>query len=243
MDMKKERAELVNYRLSHELWNSITHGLGALFGVAALILMLLKVLDIFVPFGHHYEPGSTNFTFALVAVLIYGISIMICMTISCIYHALAKNKGKKVLRILDHDMIFLLIAGTYTPFTLITMRDLPLWGIESLNFSGWIIFGLVWALIILGVTMNSINLEKYKILSMAIYVGVGWIIMLNCVEFFHAISSAGFFLLLAGGVAYTIGAVLYGLGKKKSLWFHTVFHFFVLAGVVLHFLSIYLFVL
>ena len=121
------------------------------------------------------------------------------MTISCIYHALAKNNGKRVLRVLDHDFVFFLVAGTYTPFCLISMRELPLWGIEGTNWSGWLIFALVWSLIALGITMNSVNIKKFGVLSMTIYICAGWLIIFNCVELFNQIGLEGFLLLLFDG--------------------------------------------
>lgn len=232
--------ELPNYRLSHELWNSISHGLTGLFGIIALILMMCKISGVYTPNGLHVP---LNDPYSYVSCAIYGFAIIVCMTISCIYHALAKNNGKRVLRVLDHDFVFFLVAGTYTPFCLISMRELPLWGIEGTNWSGWLIFALVWALIALGITMNSVNIKKFGVLSMTIYICAGWLIIFNCVELFNQIGLEGFLLLLFGGISFSIGAVLYGIGSKHSVWWHTVFHFFVSAGIVLQFLSVYLFVL
>ncbi len=232
--------ELPNYRLSHELWNSISHGLTGVFGIIAFILMMLKISGVYAPGDMHI---AFNDPYAYVSCAIYGFAIIVCMTISCIYHALAKNNGKRVLRVLDHDFVFFLVAGTYTPFCLITMRELPLWGLSGSEWSGWLIFALVWALIALGITMNSINIKKFGALSMSIYICAGWMIIFNCVELFNALSLPGFILLLVGGVSFSIGAILYGIGKKHSVWWHTVFHFFVSAGIVLQFLSVYLYVL
>lgn len=238
--MPVHEIELPNYKLRHELWNSISHGVTALFGIAALILMMLKISGAFVGGNLHV---TLNDPYSYVACAIYGFAIIVCMTISCIYHSLAKNNGKRVLRVLDHDFVFLLVAGTYTPYCLIAMRNAPLWGIEGTNWSGWLVFALVWALLALGVTMNSINIKKYAALSMIIYICAGWMIILNCVELYKIIGFNGFLLLLFGGVSFTIGAILYGIGKKYSVSFHTVFHFFVSIGVILQFLSIYLYVL
>ena len=232
--------ELPNYRLSHELWNSISHGLTGLFGIIALILMMCKIGGVYTPNGLHVP---LNDPYSYVSCAIYGFAIIVCMTISCIYHALAKNNGKRVLRVLDHDFVFFLVAGTYTPFCLISMRELPLWGIEGTNWSGWLIFALVWSLIALGITMNSVNIKKFGVLSMTIYICAGWLIIFNCVELFNQIGLESFLLLLFGGISFSIGAVLYGIGSKHSVWWHTVFHFFVSAGIVLQFLSVYLFVL
>ena len=232
--------ELPDYKLRHELWNSISHGLTALFGIVALILMMLKIGNVFTPNGLHIQAHDP---YAYVSVAIYGFAIIVCMTISCIYHALAKNNGKRVLRVLDHDFVFFLVAGTYTPFCLITMRNLPLWGLEGTNWSGWLIFVLVWACIALGITMNSVNIKKFSGLSMAIYICAGWLIIVNCVELFNALGLEGFLLLLFGGISFSIGSILYGLGKNHSVWWHTVFHWFVTLGIILQFLSVYLYVL
>lgn len=241
IDMSLKDIVLPNYKLRHELWNSITHGLVALFGISALILMLLKINGIFVPNGSHID--VTDIPYAIVSVTIYASSIIVCMSISCIYHALKKNNGKKVMRIIDHDMVFFLVAGTYTPYCLISLRTAPLWNISNTNFSGWILFGIVYVLVALGITMNSINIHKYSALSMIIYLFAGWSIVLNCVELYKIIEFNGFILLLTGGISFSIGAILYGLGKKKSVWWHTVFHIFVAIGIILQFLSIYLYVL
>lgn len=232
--------ELPNYRLSHELWNSISHGLTGLFGIVALVLMMCKIAGVYTPGGMHI---NVNDPYAYVSCAIYGFGIIVCMTISCIYHALAKNNGKRVLRVLDHDFVFFLVAATYTPFCLITMRNLPLWGLPYTNWSGWLIFALVWALIALGITMNSVNIKKFGALSMTIYICVGWLIIVNFLELYNALGLNGFLLLLSGGISFSLGAILYGVGKKKSVWWHTVFHFFVSIGIVLQFLSVYLYVL
>ena len=232
--------ELPNYRLSHELWNSISHGLTGVFGIIAFILMMCKIGGAYTPNGLHI---AVNDPYAYVSCAIYGFAIIVCMTISCVYHALAKNNGKRVLRVLDHDFVFFLVAGTYTPYCLITLRELPLWGLSGTNWSGWLIFALVWALIALGITMNSINIKKFGGLSMVIYICAGWLIILNFLELYNALGLPGFILLLTGGISFSIGAILYGIGKKHSVWWHTVFHFFVSAGIVLQFLSVYLFVL
>lgn len=232
--------ELPNYRLSHELWNSISHGLTGLFGIIALVLMMCKIGGVYTLGGMHI---AVNDPYAYVSCAIYGFAIIVCMTISCIYHALAKNNGKRVLRVLDHDFVFFLVAGTYTPYCLITMRELPLWGLDNTYWSGWLIFALVRALIALGITMNSVNIKKFGALSMSIYICAGWLIILNFLELYNKLGMPGFILLLVGGISFSVGAILYGIGKKHSVWRHTVFHFFVSAGIVLQFLSVYLFVL
>ncbi len=237
--MSVDKIELPNYKLKHELWNSITHGLGAIFGIIALILMLLKVCGIYPNNDVIYDK---EFIYKIIGVSIYGFGIISCMTISCLYHALAKNNGKRVFRVIDHDFVFVLVACTYTIFCLGSIREESMWN-GLVPYSGWIIFAIVWALIALGITMNSINIKKYAVLSMIIYICAGWTIIFASDILFTKLTLSGFLLLLGGGIAFSIGAILYGIGKKKSVWWHTVFHIFVLIGIILQFFSVYFFVL
>lgn len=230
------RIELAPYTLAQELWNSITHGLGAIFGVVALILCLVKVCN---------TPSESDlmFGFKIGSAIFYGISIIVCMTISCVYHSLAKNRGKRVLRVIDHAMIYLLIAGSYAPFCLVALHDEPLWGIAGTEaFAGYLVLGLCYTLIIIGVVFSSINLHKYSALSMVMYVVGGITILINPVAAFNGLGLGGFILLTMSGAIYLVGSVLYALGSKKSLWWHTVFHIFILAALVTMFFSIYLYV-
>lgn len=220
----ENRIKLPNYTLGEELWNSISHGLGAIFGIIALVFLILKLVN-----------KKTLDGYEIASYVIYSISCITLYTISCIYHALAKNNGKRVLRILDHDMVFFLVAGTYTPFCLVALREYYLFSVIPL---GWLMFALVWALTALGITFNSINLQKYSKLSMILYIGIGWLIVFACIPLIETIGGLGFGLLLGGGILYTIGSVLYGIGSKKK-WMHSVFHFFVLGASILQFLSIY----
>lgn len=240
--MSVNEIELPNYKLRHELFNSISHGLGAIFGIVALVLMILKVNNVYSPNEIHIN-SFLDLVLGNISVIIYAFSIIVCMCISCIYHGLKRNKGKKVLRVLDHDMVYFLVAGTYTPYCLLTLRDVNLWGINNTNFSGYLILAFVYILVTLGIVFNSINIKKYALFSMIMYIVAGWSILLNVNELYSHLSFNGFMLLLFGGISFTLGAILYGLGKKDSVWFHTVFHFFVLFGIILQFTSIYLYVL
>lgn len=228
MEEVKERIKLPKYTLSEELFNSISHGIGAIFGMFVLIFSLIV-----------WSKTLSKDFYALSAILIYGISLILLYSISCIYHALAKNRGKKVLRILDHDMVFLLIAGTYTPFSLVCLKDS-----YFLNISiGWFLFSLVWGLVIVGIVFNSINIEKYNILSTILYIVIGWSIMIFVYPFLEFLSThkygmLAFSSLLIGGILYTIGSVLYGIGSKVK-GMHSVFHFFVLAASVFQFIAVY----
>lgn len=223
------RIPLPNYSLGEELWNAISHGLGALFGIGVLITCVLLTAENFL--------DSSEFPYLLASAIVYGVSIIVLYTISCIYHALAPNRGKRVLRVLDHDMVFLLVAGTYTPMCLCALREVSLWGV--IPYGGWILFAFVWACVIVGITLNSVNLEKFKVVSMILYIAVGWVIIIACNDLGNSsFGWSNFFWVLSGGIAYTIGSILYGIGAKKK-WMHSVFHFFVLAASILQFIGIY----
>ena len=234
--------ELPNYKLRHELFNSISHGLGSVFGIIIFILCMLKINGVFIPNTLHLT-SLVDKIYANISVSIYFLGIITCMTMSCIYHALKKNNGKRVFRVLDHSFIFLIVAGTYTPYCLITLREASFYSIPHSNFAGWILLAIVWILCILGIVFNSINIKKFAAFSMVMYIVSGWSILLFVYEIYSLLEFNGFMLLLFGGISFSIGAILYGLGAKKSVWWHTVFHFFVLFGVILQGLSIYLYVL
>ena len=215
---KREKLGLPEYTLGEELVNSISHGLGAAFGIVALVLCVVF-------------SAIEGDAWKVVSGAIYGASMIILYSVSTIYHALGINRAKKVFRTLDHCSIYFLIAGTYTPYTLVAMRET----------SGFWVFGVVWAAAALGITLSAINVHKFRIVSMIIYIAMGWAIIFSGRDLIASIPMAGFVLLLAGGILYTIGAVLYGLGKIRYM--HSVFHFFALGGSVCHFISIFMYVL
>lgn len=226
--MSIQEVEIPKYSLAEELLNAISHGLGAIFGIVALILMLVKTI----PTGDPY---------AITSSIVYGLSLIILFTISCIYHSLGKNNGKRVLRILDHDMIYVLISGTYTPYMLVSLRPYNVWNLGT-SVVAYVMLGFVWVCCIIGAVFNSINIHKYRHLSMTCYIISGWVVVTALFVLWNIITPWGVLLLLFGGIVYTIGAVLYAIGKKKK-YFHSLFHFFVLAGAVLMFISVYCFVL
>ena len=213
---------LPKYTLGEELCNAITHGLGAIFGVICLVLCVVQAVT-------HGD------VFGVVGSAIYGSALIILYANSCIYHSLRPNNGKRVMRIIDHCSIYLLIAGTYTPFTLVSLRQ------ESAGW-GWTIFGIVWGAAVLGIIFNAISVERFKVFSMICYIAMGWSIIVAIFPLIRAMSIPALWLLFMGGVAYTLGSVLYGIGKKKK-YIHSVFHVFVLLGSVLHFIAIYAYVL
>lgn len=143
--------------------------------------------------------------------------------------------GKKVLQVLDHCTIFLLIAGSYTPFALCTFREYD-------TATGWTIFGIIWAMAIIGIILNAIDLKKYKVFSMICYLGMGWAIIFKASLLPVLLQKNALILLISGGIAYTIGAILYGLGRKHK-WMHSIFHLFILLGSILHFFCILLYVM
>lgn len=174
--------------------------------------------------------------YGVISGAIFGTTMIILYTMSSIYHGLKPNTtGKKVLQVLDHCSIFLLIAGSYTPFTLCTLR-------EYNAVIGWVIFGVIWGMAILGIILNSIDLKKYKKFSMICYLGMGWCIISQAMLLPKLLGMNGLVLLVAGGIVYTIGAVLYAVGKKHK-YMHSIFHLFICLGSLLHFLCILLYVM
>ena len=217
---KKSTLIKPKYNLSEELINSISHGVGAALSVVGLVLTIVFA-------------AKHNNVLGIVSSCIYGVSMIVMYTISCLYHALSPRlRAKKVFRVLDHCDIYVYIAGCYTPFCLSLIG----------GTFGWILFAIVWLCATIGVLLNAIDLEKYKKPSLALYLIMGWMILISTKSLLEAIEPAGLYLLLCGGVIYTIGAVLYAIGSKKR-YYHSVFHFFVLGGSILQFFSILLFAL
>lgn len=216
---KQSRIAIPKYTLGEELINSITHGIGAGLGIAALVLCIVKSCS---PFDGYKLASS----------IVFGVTTTLLYLMSCLYHALKVNRAKRVFRVIDHCTIFLLIAGTYTPYTLITMRGL----------TGWVLFGIVWGVGILGIVLNAVSLKKFAKLSVFCYIALGWVVIFASRQLVSSLSHDGLMLLLWGGIAYTVGAVLYGIGSKKH-YFHSVFHLFCIIGTALHFFSIYFHVL
>lgn len=220
--MKKEyNKSLPSYTKGEEIFNAVTHIVGGAFGIVFLIV------------GVIYAHWNCN-ALGIASVYIYGFSMIIAYTMSSIYHFLRPNKAKRIFRIFDHCSIFLLIAGTYTPFCLITLANAPAWG--------YTIFALVWTLSIIGIVLNAINMYKWNVLSQILYIALGWCILIAVVPLVKYLDVAGFWWLLSGGIAYTVGAVFYGFGRKMK-YIHSVWHLFVLSGSILQFVSILFYVI
>ena len=215
----KEKIEIPKYTLGEEITNAILHGVGALLSIAALVLCVV--------FSAIHRD-----VYAVISSCIYGSTLIILYTMSCLYHSFKVNNAKRVFRIIDHCSIFLLIAGTYTPYTLVSLN----------GALGWTMFGIIWGSAIIGIIINAIDMNKFKKLSMILYIAMGWAVIFTFKPLLRSVDIAGIYLLLAGGIIYTLGAIFYGIGKKHK-YMHTVFHFFVLAGSILHFFSILLYVI
>ncbi len=211
----ERKISIPEYTLGEELINAISHGIGAGLGIAALCLCVS------ISTRHHNVYG-------IVSSWIFGFAVIILYTMSCLYHSFKPNNAKRVMRIFDHCTIFLLIAGTYTPFTLVSLRSTV----------GWKLFDVIWATAAVGIILNAIDMERFTKLSMVCYLSMGWVIVLAFKPLSQAVPAGGIKLLVAGGIAYTVGAIIFGIGSKVK-YMHSVWHFFVLAGTILHFLCIY----
>lgn len=214
---------LPTYTKGEEIFNMVSHIIGGVAGIVTIVLCSV--------FG-----GIRHNPYGIVSGIIFGISMLFLYTMSSLYHGLKSNsKSKKVFQILDHCAIFVLIAGSYTPFALCTLR-------EYSTALGWVIFGVIWGFAILGITLNSIDLKKYKVFSMICYLAMGWCIIVRGDLLPKLLGIPGFILLLSGGIVYTIGAILYGIGKKHK-YVHSIFHICVFLGNLLHVLCVLLYVI
>lgn len=214
---------LPTYTKGEEIFNMVSHIVGGVAGIVTIVLA--SVIG-----GIHHDP------YGIVSGIIFGISMIFLYTMSSLYHGLSPNtKAKKVFQILDHCAIFILIAGSYTPFALCTLR-------EYSTSLGWTIFGVVWGFAVLGIVLNSIDLKKFKLFSMICYLAMGWCIIIKGNILPELLGMAGFILLLLGGIIYTIGAILYGVGKKHK-YMHSVFHLCVFLGNILHVLCVLIYVI
>ena len=213
---KLQDRSLPVYSMGEEITNTVTHAVGGLLGVAALTLCVQKAA---------VQRGAAEITGAA----IYGACLILLYCISSVYHGLQPGTAKKVLQVLDHCAIYFLIAGSYSVVCLGAIRR------ESPSLC-WSILALEWVLCIIATVLTAIDLKRYTVFSMICYIGMGWAIIPMAGLLFHIMTPAGFWLLLWGGVSYTVGAILFGLKKK---WMHSVFHVFVVAGSVLQFFAFY----
>lgn len=207
------------YTFGEEVFNSVTHGVGALLAIigGSVVVTLAAV------YGSHLE---------VAACAIYAASLFLLYTMSTLYHAFPFPRVKYVFRIFDHSSVFLLIAGTYTPFMLITLKG---------NVRGLIIFTIVWAAALIGITLNAFSVNKFAKLSLVLYLVMGWSVVLAIGDVVAALSFGGVVLLILGGVFYTAGVAFYAI--KRVRYFHSVWHLFVLAGSIMHYLCIVIYVI
>lgn len=212
---------LPNYTKGEEIMNMVTHIAGGGLAIIGSIFCILAACR----FG-----GWEN----ILGAVVYCLSMIGVYTMSSVYHGLRPGTAKKVMQVIDHCAIYFLIAGTYTPI-LIT-RFLPAYP----AIGGGLLI-LQWGLTALSVTLTAIDLKKYKVFSMVCYIAMGWSLIFFLPQALEVLPGAGFYLILAGGIAYTIGAVLFGLGKKIR-WMHAIFHLFVILGSLLQYLAIVLYV-
>ena len=220
---KKKRTKLKDrtlpdYTRGEEIFNMVSHIVGGALAIAALVLCVIF-------------SALKGDPWAVVASAVYGGTMVALYAMSSIYHGLTAERAKKVFQVIDHCTIYFLIAGTYTAITLAGIR---------VNHP--VIFGIVWACCLGAATFTAIDLEKYKKMAMICYLGMGWCIILFIKPTMELLGFGGMVYLVSGGIAYTIGAVLYGVGKTKR-YMHSIFHLFVIAGSVLHFFMILFYVI
>lgn len=220
---KQEKQELRKsffpFYKGEEIFNAVAHIVGASFALVALVLMILK---------------SSGDVVKIISSVIFGLSMLLLFTMSAIYHFLHKNRAKKVFRIFDQISIFLLIAGTYTPFCLIALN----------NLIGFVIFGIVWGVSILGIVFNAINMTNpvVKVLSQIAYIALGWCVVFAFVPILNALELAGFIWLVVGGLLYTGGLFFYVFARRVP-YLHAIWHLCVMFGAMAHFVSVYFYVL
>ena len=207
-----------DYTLGEEIAHAVSHGIGILLSLAGRGVMVV--------FASLYGDA-----WHIVSCRIYGATLILLYTASTLYHGITLPRVKQVLQRIDHAAIFLLIAGTYTPFTLVTLRGA--WG--------WTLFGLVWGFAILGVVLETMVTKRIKWLSISLYVGMGWLVLIAIRPMLDSVASGGLILLLAGGLCYSLGVIFYVW--KRLAYHHAVWHLFVMAGSLLHFFSIFFYVL
>jgi len=218
MSLKQKSKQPTFYPPLEEKINILTHGLGFLLSIAALVVLVVKASI----YGNVWH---------IVSFSIFGASLVVLYAASTIYHSAKKPKLRMRLQIFDHAAIYVLIAGTYTPFTLVTLS----------GTTGWIMFGVTWLFALSGIILKLFFIGRHNNLSTAMYVFMGWIVVFAIKPLIHNLPFEGLMWLFAGGISYTFGAVLYSI--KKIKYNHAIFHIFVLIGSFCHFMAVYFYVL
>lgn len=215
--MSKRKINVPEYTLAEELINAISHGVGASLAIAALVVCIVH----------------SHSALGVISSCLYGAMMIILYVCSCVYHALSPNiRGKGILRVIDHDNVFLMEAGTYMPVALALLVG------NGHAALGWTIFGIVWAITILAVVFTSINVDKYQIIGVICNLVLGWGSLLILPVLISLVPAAGLLMLILGGATYSLGALWYGIGARVK-WIHSIFHFYVLLASVFHFVFIY----
>ena len=214
--------QLPDYSNGEEIFNMVSHIVGGALGIAALVLCVITA-------------AMAHSAIGVVSSCIYGATLILLYTMSSVYHGLKPGMAKKVMQVLDHCTIYFLIAGSYTPVLLSAMT-------KKYPVLAWSLFGVVWGCAVLACVLTAIDLRKFRIFSMICYLAMGWVIIFFVKQTYEVVGTGGLIFLVTGGIAYTIGSVLYGLGKNHK-WMHSIFHLFILAGSILHFFAIILYAL
>ena len=213
---------LPDYTNGEEIFNMVSHIVGG--GLGCIYLVLCVIVS-----------ALHRNVWGVVSSAIYGASVISLFTMSSVYHGLKPGMAKKVLQVLDHCTIYFMIAGTYTPIMLSLVRKTNPW-------IAWIVCGVVWGIAALAITLTAIDLKKYNVFSMICYIGMGWCVIVTIVPVYKALTFWGFIWLLMGGIMYTIGAILFGIGAKVR-YIHSIFHIFVVLASLMHFICILFFTL
>jgi hemolysin III len=212
-----EKHSAEDYSLGEEIANAITHGVGALMSIAALVLLV----------GAAALWGTV---WHLASAIVYGVTMFLLYMASTLYHAIRHPGARHVFKVIDHAGIYLLIAGTYTPFTLVTIREQ----------GGWWLFAVVWALALAGIGLEAFWVYRPKWVSAVVYLAMGWLALAAIKPLVANLAPGGVWLLIGGGLAYSVGTIFYVLKRVKFM--HAIWHLWVLAGTVLHFLAVMLYV-
>lgn len=214
----KDLDNVEDFTIGEEIANAVIHGIGALLSIAALVLLIVFS-------AINKQPWS------IMSSIIYGSSLIILYLSSTLYHSFQNQKVKDLFEIFDHCAIYILIAGTYTPFTLITLKDK----------SGWILFSIVWALAAVGIVFKIFFVKKFRILSTFLYIAMGWLVVFAMEPLVANLDPWGIFWLVVGGVLYTLGTIFYIW--RKIPYHHALWHLIVLAGSICHFFSVFFYVI
>ncbi len=204
---------LPKYSIWEEIINAITHGMGAAASFVALVLLLINT-----------PPASLE----RISSFIYGVSMVLLYLVSCLYHSLAVGKSKKVFQVLDHCTVYVLIAGTYTPISLVSIG----------GWEGPFLTAFVWVIALAAIVLNAVDMRRFRVISMVCYLALGWCVLFFLKPLIQGLDSSSLVLLVAGGILYTVGAILYGLGRTCP-YMHSIWHLFCLGGSILHFLVVW----